>query len=200
MSVVLVTGSAGLIGAETVRFSPPKVSTLSGSITICGVFCLATTQSTAWSRERLQVEVKSTSTSTAIVRDSELLESVFNRKGADFGVIHTAAQPSHDWAARDPQTDFGINANGTLNLLEATRRHCPDAPSYLPARTKSMATRPTCCRWSKRKRAGKCGPTHPFAAHGIDESMSIDGSLHSLFGASKLAAISWSRNTVVISG
>ena len=103
-------------------------------------------------------------------------------------VIHTAAQPSHDWAAREPITDFTVNANGTLNLLEATRRFSPDAVFIFTSTNKVYGDTP------ERAAAGRAGdalgdrPTdHPYR-NGIPETMSIDQTLHSLFGASKVAA------------
>jgi CDP-paratose 2-epimerase len=123
------------------------------------------------------------------IRDAALLDSVFARYGgAIAAVIHTAAQPSHDWAATDPQTDFTINANGTLNLLEATRKHCPDAAFVFTSTNKVYGDAPNSLPLVEEERRWEVSSEHPFAAHGIDESMSVDSCLHSLFGASKLAA------------
>ena len=189
MSVVLVTGSAGLIGAETVRFFAVEGFDVVGIDNDMRRVLFGDDASTAWSRERLQAEVKKYRHIDGDIRDRELLESVFNREGrAISAVIHTAAQPSHDWAARDPQTDFGINANGTINLLEATRRHCPDAAFVYTSTNKVYGDTPNLLPLVEEETRWEVRTDHPFAAHGIDESMSIDGSLHSLFGASKLAA------------
>ena len=107
--------------------------------------------------------------------------------GAITGVIHTAAQPSHDWAARDPMLDFTVNANGTLVLLEMTRKYCPEAVFIFTSTNKVYGDTPNSLplveletRWELQN--------HPYAEHGIDEQMSIDQSKHSLFGASKVAA------------
>ena len=103
-------------------------------------------------------------------------------------VVHTAAQPSHDWAAKDPPTDFSVNANGTLVMLEATRKHCPDACLHLYFHEQGLR------RQSQLSAAGRAGvavggrANHPFTEHGIDETMSVDHTKHSLFGVSKLAA------------
>ena len=189
MSVVLVTGSAGLIGAETVRFFAVEGFDVVGIDNDMRRVLFGDDASTGWSRERLQAEVKKYQHIDGDVRDPELLEAVFNRKGrAISAVIHTAAQPSHDWAARDPQTDFGINANGTINLLEATRRHCPDAAFVFTSTNKVYGDTPNLLPLVEEETRWEVRTDHPFAAYGIDESMSIDGSLHSLFGASKLAA------------
>ena len=189
MSVVLVTGSAGLIGAETVRFFAAEGFDVVGIDNDMRRVLFGDHASTAWSGERLQAEVTKYEHVNGDIRDSNLLESVLGRKGrAICAVVHTAAQPSHDWAACDPQTDFGINANGTLNLLEATRRHCPDAAFVFTSTNKVYGDTPNLLPLVEEETRWEVRADHPFAAHGIDESMNIDGSLHSLFGASKLAA------------
>jgi CDP-paratose 2-epimerase len=189
MSVVLVTGSAGLIGAETVRFFAAEGFDVVGIDNDMRRVLFGDDASTAWSRQRLQAEIKKYEHVDGDVRDADLLESIFRRKGrAICTVIHTAAQPSHDWAAREPQTDFGINANGTLNLLEATRRHCPDAAFVFTSTNKVYGDTPNRLPLVEEETRWEVQAEHPFAAHGIDESMSIDDSLHSLFGVSKLAA------------
>jgi CDP-paratose 2-epimerase len=103
-------------------------------------------------------------------------------------VIHTAAQPSHDWAAREPVTDFTTNANGTLNLLEATRRHAEEAVFIFTSTNKVYGDTPNHLPLVELETRWELSPEHPWAAHGIPESMSIDQTLHSLFGASKVAA------------
>jgi CDP-paratose 2-epimerase len=189
MSIVLVTGSAGLIGAETVRFFAGEGFDVVGIDNDMRRVLFGDDASTAWSRERLQAEVTKYEHVDGDIRDPDLLEAVVGRKGrAICAVVHTAAQPSHDWAARDPQTDFGINANGTLNLLEATRRHCPDAAFVFTSTNKVYGDTPNLLPLVEEETRWEVRADHPFAAHGIDESMSIDRSLHSLFGASKLAA------------
>ena len=101
--------------------------------------------------------------------------------------MHTAAQPSHDWAAREPQTDFGVNANGTLNLLEAARAHCPDSPFIFCSTNKVYGDTPNRLPLEDLPTRLELPESHPYF-QGIDTSMSIDLSTHSLFGASKAAA------------
>ena len=108
-------------------------------------------------------------------------------KGEIVLVVHAAAQPSHDWAARDPQTDFAVNATGTLNVLEATRAHCPEAVVIFTSTNKVYGDLPNRLPLVELDTRWEIDPSHPYAA-GIPESMSIDQSLHSLFGASKVAA------------
>jgi CDP-paratose 2-epimerase len=102
-------------------------------------------------------------------------------------IIHTAAQPSHDWAAREPLTDFGINADGTLNLLEMTRLHCPEAVFIFTSTNKVYGDLPNFLPLEEQATRWELPKGHRFY-DGIDESMSIDQSKHSLFGASKVAA------------
>ena len=102
-------------------------------------------------------------------------------------MIHTAAQPSHDWAATNPQTDFGVNANGTLNLLEATRRHAPSASFIFCSTNKVYGDLPNSLPLLELDRRLELPADHRYF-RGIDTTMSIDGSTHSLFGVSKAAA------------
>lgn len=189
MSVVVVTGSAGLIGAEAVRFFAAEGFDVVGIDNDMRRIFFGNEASTAWSRQLLEIEVKTYRHVDGDIRDATLMASVFARYGrAIEAVIHTAAQPSHDWAASDPQTDFTVNANGTLNLLEATRRYCPDAAFIFTSTNKVYGDAPNLLPFVEHELRWEVGPEHPFAAHGIDESMSVDSCLHSLFGASKLAA------------
>ena len=113
------------------------------------------------------------------------IRAVFARFGRDITlVVHAAAQPSHDWAAREPITDFTVNANGTLVLLECTRAHCPDAVFIFTSTNKVYGDTPNQLPLIERETRWEADPGHAFAAHGIDESMSIDRTMHSVFGAS----------------
>jgi CDP-paratose 2-epimerase len=189
MSVVLVTGSAGLIGSESVRFFAAQGFDLVGIDNDMRRVFFGGEASTAWSRQRLEIEIKKYRHIDGDIRDAALLDRVFSLYGnAITAVIHTAAQPSHDWAATDPQTDFTVNANGTLNLLEATRRYSPAAAFVFTSTNKVYGDGPNSLPLVEQELRWEVSPQHPFAAHGIDESMSVDSCLHSLFGASKLAA------------
>src|SRR5215468_4368241 len=189
MSVVLVTGSAGLIGAEAVRFFAAEGFDVVGIDNDMRRIFFGNDASTAWSRQQLESEIKGYRHIDADIRDAQAIDAVFARYSkAITAVIHTAAQPSHDWAARDPRTDFTVNANGTLNLLEATRRHCPEAAFLFTSTNKVYGDRPNQLPLIEQELRWDLSPEHPWAAFGIDESMSVDACLHSLFGASKLAA------------
>ena len=116
------------------------------------------------------------------------MRHVFAEYGPDIAlVIHTAAQPSHDWAAREPLTDFGVNATGTLNLLECTRSICPKAVFIFTSTSKVYGDRPNDLPLVEQDTRWEIEEGHEYQ-HGITETMSIDGCLHSLFGASKVAA------------
>ena len=186
--VLIVTGSAGLIGSETVIFFAQKGFTIVGIDNDMRAHFFGQEASTRWNRMQMEVRVPNYQHVEADIRDPEAMGRLFSRYGgAITGVIHTAAQPSHDWAARDPMLDFTVNANGTLVLLEMTRKYCPEAVFIFTSTNKVYGDTPNSLplveletRWELQN--------HPYAEHGIDEQMSIDQSKHSLFGASKVAA------------
>jgi CDP-paratose 2-epimerase len=109
------------------------------------------------------------------------------QRGTIEAIVHTASQPSHDWAARDPQTDFTVNANGTLNLLEAARTFSPEAPFIFTSTNKVYGDTPNGLPLRELEKRWEIEPGHEYEP-GISETMSIDYTKHSLFGASKVAA------------
>jgi CDP-paratose 2-epimerase len=122
------------------------------------------------------------------IRDRDELRKIFTRYRADISlVVHAAAQPSHDWAAREPFTDFDVNAVGTVNLLEHTRLFAPEAVFIHCSTNKVYGDRPNRLPLIELETRFEIEPGHPYSA-GIDEMMSVDASLHSLFGVAKLAA------------
>ncbi len=189
MPTAIVTGSAGLIGAEAVRFFAEKGFTVAGIDNDMRRYFFGDDASTEWSRKRLQETVPGYRHHAIDIRDAQAVEAVFAEYVGEIAVvIHTAAQPSHDWAAREPLTDFTVNANGTLVLLEAARRHCPGAPFIFTSTNKVYGDTPNRLPLVEEETRWEVTSGHPFAEHGIDESMAIDQSKHSLFGASKVAA------------
>ncbi len=189
MAVALVTGSAGLIGAETVRAFSRENYRVVGIDNDMRAYFFGSDASTRPMAEKLRREVANYSHHELDIRDYEQLSRVFKQYTSDIAaVIHTAAQPSHDWAAREPLTDFGINAVGTLNLLELTRLHAPKAVFILTSTNKVYGDRPNELPLVERETRWEVDPSHPFAAEGIDETMSIDQCKHSIFGASKVSA------------
>jgi CDP-paratose 2-epimerase len=186
---VLVTGSTGLIGSETVRHFSGLGYRCVGIDNDLRAYFFGPEASTAWNRERLQREVRGYRHLDLDVRDYAGLERVFLDIASELAlVVHAAAQPSHDWAAREPLVDFTVNANGTLNLLELTRRHAPEAVFVFTSTNKVYGDLPNALPLRELETRYEVEPDHVFAEHGIDESMSVDQNLHSLFGASKLAA------------
>jgi CDP-paratose 2-epimerase len=189
MEIAVITGSAGLIGSEAVEFFSEKFDLVIGIDNNYRQVLFGEEASTEWSRNRLEQTVPNYRHHATDIRDFTALEKVFGLYSADIKlVVHTAAQPSHDWAAREPLTDFTINANGTLNLLELTRLHCPQAVFILTSTNKVYGDNPNHLPLVELETRWEIDPTHPYFARGIDEGLSVDQTKHSLFGASKLAA------------
>jgi CDP-paratose 2-epimerase len=189
MNIALITGSAGLIGSESVRFFSNKFDMIIGIDNNMREYFFGSDASTLYNRKYLENEIRNYKHYNIDIRDQKSIEKIFNKYSSDIKlIIHTAAQPSHDWAANEPFMDFTINANGTLVFLEMTRKYVPDAVFIFTSTNKVYGDRPNQLplveletRWELRKE-------HPFYTNGIDENMSIDHSKHSLFGASKIAA------------
>jgi len=189
MSVAIVTGASGLIGSESVRFLAGQGLEVVGVDNNLRAYFFGQDGSTDWNADRLLQAVPGYRHERFDIRDAAALDRLFGRHGASVAiVIHCAAQPSHDWAAREPITDFTVNALGTLNLLEATRKHCPEATFVFTSTNKVYGDTPNRLPLVELETRWECSPEHPYAKHGIDESMSIDQSKHSVFGASKVAA------------
>ncbi|MBN1557542.1 MAG: NAD-dependent epimerase/dehydratase family protein [Lentisphaerae bacterium] len=186
--VVIVTGSAGLVGAEAARFYLGRGRHVAGIDNDMRAAFFGAEASTAWQRRRLEADFEEYEHADADIRDREAMNRLFARYGADIDlVIHAAAQPSHDWAASDPETDFTVNANGTLVLLDSVRRYCPGAVFIHVSTNKVYGDTPNRLPLIEQETRWELDRAHPYAAHGIDESMSIDQTTHSLFGASKAA-------------
>src|ERR1019366_4876670 len=145
--------------------------------------------STKWVRNRLTQDIPHYRHFEVDIRDSESIGRVFERYEKNvLLVIHAAAQPSHDWAASNPTMDFTVNANGTSVLLEATRKFAPDAVFIFMSTNKVYGDLPNYLPLVERQSRWEIEDSHPYAKNGIPETMSIDRSMHSLFGVSKVAA------------
>ena len=189
MAVAIITGSAGLIGSEAVRFFAEKGLEILGLDNDMRSYFFGESASTMESRQRLEREVGRYTHFSIDIRDTQTVERLFKRYArAITAVIHTAAQPSHDWAMREPLTDFTVNANGTLNLLDCTRRYAPEATFIFTSTNKVYGDTPNRLPFVELPTRWELSQEHSFFERGIDESMSIDCTLHSLFGASKVAA------------
>jgi CDP-paratose 2-epimerase len=188
MTVVVITGSAGLIGSEAVRFFGNLGLDIVGIDNNMRKFFFGEEASTEWNRKRLEAEIEKYEHYNVDIRDYSKIKEIFERFGKSISlVIHTAAQPSHDWAAKDPFSDFTVNANGTLNLLQATREYCPDSPFIFTSTNKVYGDLPNYLPLLELEKRWEIDSSHRYYS-GISEDMSIDNSKHSLFGASKVAA------------
>lgn len=188
MAIAIVTGSSGLVGSETVRYLARKGLDVVGIDNDMRRYFFGEDASTAWNAQLLQKEVKSFSHLPIDIRDREDVFNAFKKYGPRIElVVHAASQPSHDWSAREPFTDFSINAEGTLITLEAVRQFCPDATYIFTSTNKVYGDTPNQLPLIERETRWEIDPEHHWAEHGIDESMSIDSSMHSLFGVSKVA-------------
>jgi CDP-paratose 2-epimerase len=189
MAVALITGAAGLVGAEAVRTFAARGFDVVGIDNNMRAYFFGEDGSTVASRQQLVRDVRAYTHADADIRDQQAMSRIFSRYGTDVSVvIHAASQPSHDWSAREPITDFTINANGTLILLELTRQHCPAAAFIFMSTNKVYGDAPNSLPLVETEHRWSVDAAHSYSRHGIDESMRVDQSLHSLFGVSKTAA------------
>ncbi|MEY3367780.1 MAG: hypothetical protein RI973_935 [Bacteroidota bacterium] len=189
MKIALITGSAGLIGSESVAFFADKFDLVVGIDNDMRSYFFGTAASTHWNNSRLEALFPNYKPRNVDIRNTVALEDIFKEYGSDIKlIVHTAAQPSHDWAAREPLTDFSVNATGTLHLLEFTRLHCPEAVFIFTSTNKVYGDRPNLLPLEELDKRWEIKADHPYYERGIDEEMSIDHSTHSIFGASKVAA------------
>jgi CDP-paratose 2-epimerase len=188
LSVAIITGSAGLVGAEATRYFASRGMDVVGIDNDMRARFFGADASTAWQTEQLKQEVLGYRHEHIDVRDEAAVQKIFGRYRRDISlVIHAAAQPSHDWAARHPVIDFTVNANGTLTLLEATRRFAPDAAFIFTSTNKVYGDGPNFLPLIECEKRWEITAAHA-CRDGIHEEFSIDSSLHSLFGVSKVAA------------
>ena len=181
---VLVTGSAGLIGSEAVSFFDALGFRVDGIDNNGRADFFGPQGDTTWNRQRLEATSRDYTHHDIDIRAFDAVEALFAERGYDL-VIHAAAQPSHDLAASRPLDDFETNANGTLHLLEACRRHSPDAAFVYVSTNKVYGDNPN--RLDLVELETRWDYADPALAEGIDETMSVEGCLHSLFGVSKLS-------------
>jgi CDP-paratose 2-epimerase len=189
MSIAIVTGSSGLIGSETVRALHAKGFDVVGVDNNMRAYFFGADGSTDWAAKELTKALPKYTHVSIDIRDQDAVNKLFTKYGNSTSiVVHCAAQPSHDWAAKEPVTDFGVNALATLYLLEATRHNCPDATFIFTSTNKVYGDTPNFLPLVETETRWECDSKHAWAKHGIDESMTIDQSKHSVFGASKVAA------------
>jgi len=189
MSVALITGSAGLVGSEAVAYFASLGMDVVGIDNGMRADFFGREASTAWVRDRLCTDIPRYLHFDADIRDSFSISKIFAHYCHDIAlVIHTAAQPSHDWAASNPTTDFAVNANGTSVLLEATRHFAPNAVFIFTSTNKVYGDLPNTLPLVEQETRWEVDAGHAYAKNGIPESMSLDRTTHSLFGVSKAAA------------
>jgi len=189
MKIAIITGSGGLIGSEATEFFISKFDKVIGIDNDLRQYFFGANASTNWNVERLKTTYDNYVHHSLDIRDQPALEQIFQEYGTDIKlIVHTAAQPSHDWAANEPFTDFTVNANGTLNLLEFTRKHAPEATFIFTSTNKVYGDNPNALPLVELETRWEIDENHPYFEHGIDEQMSLDQTKHSLFGASKVAA------------
>jgi CDP-paratose 2-epimerase len=186
--IALVTGSAGLIGSESCRRFHAEGFGIAGLDNDMRAQFFGPAASTTNQREALQRSLSDYRHHAVDIRDAARVLAVFQEYGSAIkAVIHTAAQPSHDWAARDPLADFSVNATGTLHVLEAARQTCPEAPFIFTSTNKVYGDSPNQLPFVEQPTRWELPESHPSFS-GLDEHLSIDHTTHSVFGASKVAA------------
>lgn len=189
MKTALITGSSGLIGAEAVRFFAKKGYHIIGVDNDMRKYFFGEEASTKWQAQELKEKITNFKLYESDIRENKDIEKIFKKHGKDIDIIiHTAAQPSHDWAAKEPFTDFTVNANGTLVMLENYRLHAPKATFIFTSTNKVYGDSPNFLPLEELETRYELNRKHKFFKKGIDETMSIDQSKHSIFGASKVAA------------
>ena len=189
MSVAIITGSAGLIGSEAALFFAERQLQIVGIDNNMRRVFFGDDASNEDNLARLRSSLGGRYVHHDVdIRDREGINRIFARYGSEIKtVIHTASQPSHDWAVRDPLTDFSVNATGTAILLDATRAHAPDAVFIFTSTNKVYGDTPNRLPLVEMETRWELDPSHTYY-DGVREDMSIDATLHSLFGASKVAA------------
>lgn len=189
MNIAIITGSSGLIGSESVKFFADKFDLIVGIDNNQRAYFFGNDASTESTKMMLVNSIENYKHYDVDIRELTLLEQIFQEYNQDISlIVHTAAQPSHDWAAKEPFMDFTVNANGTLNLLEMTRKHCPEAVFIFTSTNKVYGDTPNYLPLVELDNRWEIEDQHVYFEMGIDENMSIDNTKHSLFGASKVAA------------
>ena len=189
MRTVLVTGSNGLIGSAAVSFFAKKAQLIVGIDNNMRKHFFGDDGDTKWNEKNLKNKFNNFVSHNIDIRNFKELKTIFKKYNSDIDlIIHTAAQPSHDWAVNDPILDFEVNANGTLNLLQLTNLYSNNTVFIFTSTNKVYGNRPNTLPLVELENRWELEPDHTFYPRGIDETMSIDNTTHSLFGASKIAA------------
>lgn len=186
MGLVIVTGASGLVGSDTAEYFLDRGLDVVGVDNDMRGRFFGVEGSTEWRRAGL-LGRRGYRHVDGDIRDEALIDRLFREAGSSILlVVHAAAQPSHDWAVREPVVDFTVNANGTLNVLQAARTHCPGAAFITVSTSKVYGDRPNALPLVDAGRRWDLDDGHPLHA-GVTEEMPVDQALHSLFGVSKLS-------------
>lgn len=187
--IAIITGAGGLIGAEACRRFSDLGYAIVGIDNDMRSYFFGAEASTEWSSRLLSDSLPDYEHHNLDIRDRQGIDQLIGQlKDRTEVIVHTAAQPSHDWAAREPFTDFDINAVGTLNMLESMRTHCPRASFVFTSTNKVYGDSPNALPLVELDTRWEIDESHAYFGFGIPEDMSIDRSTHSIFGASKVAA------------
>ena len=185
MSVVLITGSCGLVGSESVKFFSSKGFDVVGIDNNFRLKLFGKDGDINWIKNKLIKDYKNYTHKNIDIRNYAALEKIFKKyKNSVKLVIHSAAQPSHDWAKIKPFVDFGINALGTLNILNLTKKYSQNAPFIFMSTNKVYGDNPNLLPLQELKSRWEISKRHKYF-RGINESMSMDNCIHSFFGTSK---------------
>ena len=184
----IITGSTGLIGSSATEFFLKKNIQIIGIDNDLRTYFFGKVGSNKWKEKKLKKH-KLYNHFNVDIRNKDKIFNIFKKYSKKIkAVIHTAAQPSHDWAAKEPFTDFHVNATGTLNLLEGFRKYCPEASFLFTSTNKVYGDTPNFLPLEEKKLRFEIRKKHKYFKNGIDENMSLDHTTHSLFGASKASA------------
>ena len=189
INTILVTGSSGLVGSQSVDFFSSKAQNIIGVDNNMRKKFFGKNSSTSWNKKRLENQYSNFKNKNIDIRNYTELENLFKEYSDSIDlIIHAAAQPSHDWAAKDPITDFSVNANGTLNLLELTRNYSARAVFIFCSTNKVYGDKPNYLPLVELSHRLEIDSDHEYYKFGVPETFEIDNTMHSLFGASKLSA------------
>ena len=188
MSLVIITGSTGLVGSEAVNFFCDKGFDVIGIDNNLRKFFFGKDGSTLWLKNKLLKRNKNFKNLNLDIRNYEKLKKIFKKYSRNISlIIHSAAQPSHDYGKNYPIIDFNVNATGTLNLLELTKIYCPNSPFIFMSTNKVYGDNPNKLKLIEKKNRWELSKKNKYFK-GIDEQFSIDRCTHSFFGVSKTYA------------
>jgi len=188
MDICIVTGSSGLIGSESAKFFSLKKFKIIGIDNNLRKFFFGKNGDTSWVKKKLSNKLKNYIHHNYDITDKKNISKIFNKYSSHIKlIIHCAAQPSHDWAYKNPMLDFKTNAEGTLNLLENFKKYCPKAVFINLSTNKVYGDNPNKLNFIEKKTRFELSKKHKYFK-GINEKMDIQNCIHSLFGVSKLSA------------